>query len=67
MRSSPRTHNLAGLALAALVASSLPALAGPGDVGTPAAGFTLAELGGGTRSLDQHLGEVVFLAIIGYG
>lgn len=43
------------------------ALAGPGDVGTPAADFSLPVFGGGTQTLSQHSGKVVLLFIIGYG
>lgn len=59
--------NLARSTLAVLALSAAAALAAPGDVGTPAADFDLAELGGGTHTLSEHLGQVVFLAVIGYG
>jgi len=65
--SGSKINNAAGLVLAAVVMSAAAAPAGPGDVGTVAAPFSLAELGGGTRSLDQHRDQVVFLAVIGYG
>ncbi len=55
------------LTAALILAAAVPATAQPGAVGTLAAEFNLAELGGGYRSLSQHRGEVVFLAIIGYG
>ncbi len=58
---------LARCVLVALALAAAGAAAGPGDVGTPAADFSLAELGGGTRTLAEHQGQVVFLAVIGYG
>ena len=53
--------------LAGALAVAAPAAAQPGAVGTLAQGFNLEELGGGYHSLIQHRGEVIFLAIIGYG
>lgn len=55
------------LTAALALAAAVPAAAQPGAVGTLAADFNLEELTGGYRSLGQHRGEVVFLAIIGYG
>jgi hypothetical protein len=58
---------LARCTLVALALAAAAAAAGPGDVGTPAADFNLPELGGGTHTLSEHQGQVVFLAVIGYG
>ena len=55
------------LAAALTLAAAAPAAAQPGAVGTQAADFNLEALGGGYLSLGQYRGEVVFLAIIGYG
>jgi len=53
---------------AGFLAAAALAQAAPGDVGTPAADFSLPEFGSGeTHTLSQHQGEVVMLFIIGYG
>lgn len=61
------TNSTILLAAALALAAAAPAAAQPGAVGTMAADFNLAGLGGGYHSLSQHRGEVVFLAVIGYG
>ncbi len=61
-----RAHRNWFLSLCLILISST-ALAGPGDVGTPAADFSLPVWGGGTQTLSQHSGKVVLLFIIGYG
>ena len=64
-----RITNGAVLLTAALaLAAAGPAAAQPGAVGTMAPDFNLEpNWAAGYRSLSQHRGEVVFLAIIGYG
>ncbi len=53
---------------AGFLAAAAIAQAAQGDVGTPAADFSLPEFGsGGFHTLSQHQGEVVMLFIIGYG
>ncbi len=53
------------LSLIFLLASSA-VLAAAGDVGTPAADFSLDVFGGGTQTLSEHSGKVVMLFIMGY-
>jgi hypothetical protein len=55
---------LAGWVLGAGAALAAP---GPGDVGSQAADFSLQALDGSVHTLSEHRGEVVLLAIIGYG
>ena len=55
---------LAGLALAAAGALAAP---GPGEVGSQAADFSLEDLDGTVHTLSAQRGNVVLLAIIGYG
>ena len=58
-------HAIAALLLTASLAG--PALAAPGDVGTPASDFNLEALAGGFHQLSDYQGKVVVLFIIGYG
>ncbi len=53
------------LSLVLLLAGST-VIAAPGDVGTPAADFSLQVYGGGTQTLSEHSGKVVMLFIMGY-
>ena len=59
------TSRCLSLSLAVLLFAG-PALAAPGDVGTPAADFNLQVFGGGTQTLSEHAGKVVLLFIVGY-
>ncbi len=61
---------LVAASLAAIISASasMPALAKPGAVGTPALDFALEEFHTGTiHTLSEHQGEVVLLFVIGYG
>jgi hypothetical protein len=63
-RRRPAIPLLAGLVLAAAGALAAP---GPGDVGSQAADFSLEALDGTVHTLSEQRGNVVLLAIIGYG
>lgn len=58
---------IATLTLAAGLVATAVAAPGPGDVGTPAAEFTLQDTSGQTHTLSGQRGKVVLLAIVGYG
>jgi gamma-glutamyl:cysteine ligase YbdK (ATP-grasp superfamily) len=60
--------SLKSIAVAALLAAA-PAVArtAAGQVGAPAADFTLEAYGGGTHTLSDHAGKVVLLFVVGYG
>ena len=55
------------MTLAAGLVATAVAAPGPGDVGTPAAEFTLQDTSGQTHTLGGQRGKVVMLAIVGYG
>ena len=50
--------------LAPLSALAAP---GPGEVGSMAADWTLNAYGGGTHTLSDYQGKVVFMFVVGYG
>ena len=52
------------LTLAAAPAAAAP---GVGQVGSQAADWTLEALGGGTHTLSDHRGRVVFFFVVGWG
>ena len=59
---------LRGGARALAAALVLAAAAAPAvEVGEPAPDFTLDAYGGGTVTMSDHAGQVVFLCIIGFG
>lgn len=64
-----RTHRQRGMALALSLTMTLAAgtAFAAGQVGETAAPFTLEALGGGNQSLSDYPGQVIFLAVIGYG
>jgi hypothetical protein len=67
MPSSPSRRSLPVLAAALLLLTTSRALAA-GQIGDPAADFSLQNLEGGTYTMSQFTGNaVVFLAVIGYG
>lgn len=58
------SFSLALLMLASLAGSAFGAA---GDVGTPAADYTLDVLGGGTYTLSEQTGQVVMMFVVGFG
>jgi len=64
IRRLPVIPLLVALLLAAGVAWAAP---GAGEVGSPAADFSLVDLDGTVHTLSAQRGKVVLLAIIGYG
>jgi len=55
------------LVLGLLVSLTGNAFAAAGDVGTPAADYTLDVFGGGTYTLSEQAGQVVMMFVIGFG
>jgi hypothetical protein len=57
------------LAVTMTTVASQPALAGPGvgEVGSPAADWTLKEYLGENHTLSDYRGKVVFMFVVGYG
>lgn len=60
----PALGALAGLLLLAGGAAPVGAA---GEVGRPAADFSLQDLQGNTHTLAEHRGKAVLLCIVGYG
>ena len=57
------------IALMAANLGPIPALAAPGggEVGSQAADWTLGAYGGGSHTLSDYQGKVVFMFVVGYG
>ena len=57
------------LAATTTAVASQPAQAGPGvgEVGSPAADWTLKEYLGENHTLSDYQGKVVFMFVVGYG
>ena len=46
---------------------SAQAVPGPGETGGPSPDWTLDAYGGGTHTLSDYQGKVVFMFVVGYG
>lgn len=57
---------LGGALIAATLLLAAPA-AHAGQIGKPAPDFTLTDTQGVQQTLSDHLGEVVYLFMVGYG
>jgi hypothetical protein len=58
------TIAIMAVSLAPISAQAAP---GPGETGGPAPDWTLNAYGGGTHTLSDYQGKVVFMFVVGYG